>query len=409
MSTGSSAYPLEDSEVRLGAGLDFTSPDSPLAKYYLYASDVAAIFLLSFLFVMTSVLPLPREDVRFQLELGQKTLRNGVWSQEPAQQLSWAFHTGLYFVFLLGNWLSGSEGTAGGVDCLRSVYAILVVARLTFLWVAFRQVSRSPSLAFVGLLILLIFSIGRVPRLQPILFGEACFAALLLVLTYQMLNLRLVYLISGMFILWANVHESFLLGFVLMIVCLIATIIQSKFSISRNPLILPLTGLFLICLGLVTFLNPRGPFIMHTLWSLANNPHFLALEAWQPLTFHFGAGGHWTFVLLWCLVVLTQHAARSFFAPFPLLCLIVFGFWPLWQQQALIEWAMIAPWCILSLAPQAMAGWALPDWVPLSVPSFRKTILAGLFVIIASTWFPPIHWLIGGQPTPLERSLTQTK
>ncbi|MFO0845105.1 MAG: hypothetical protein U0797_22410 [Gemmataceae bacterium] len=395
----------EPPALRLGAGIDFSAPDSPLAAYYLRASDVVAASLLSFVFVLACVAPLPVGDVRSQLELGLETLKNGPWAQGPAVQLSWLFHAGLALLFRLGSWPHGAEG---GVECLRGAYALLVVARLTLLWLAFRRVSGSAGLGLAGLVLTLGLSLGRLPGLHPLLFGEACFAAILVLLSHQELTRRRVQLLCATFVLWANVHESFVLGFVLLLIGLVARVISLGWAVGGDPFLRKLTGLILMSLIAILALNPRGPFLVSTLWGLAHDPAFVALEAWQPLRFHYGPGGQWTFLLLWCLVVLVQHLARTFYPPVQLLCLLVFGFWPLWHQQILLEWAMVAPWAALAVAPAAAERFR-PAWLSSSVPSFRKTLLAGLFAVIAATWFAPVHWLMGGRPASLDRSLSQSR
>jgi hypothetical protein len=397
--------PAEPTALRLGAGIDFTSPDSLLAPYYLRASDAVAAFLLSFVFVLACVAPLPVGDVRSQLELDLETLKSGPWALEPARQLSWLFHAGVALIFRLGSWPYGAEG---GVECLRGAYAVLVVSRLALLWLAFRRVSGSAGLGLVGLVVMLGLTLGRLPRLQPLLFGEACFAALLLLLSHQELTRRRVQLLCVMFVLWANVHESFVLGFVLLLIGLAARLIQSRGAVGSDPFLRQLTGLILVCLIAVLTLNPRGPFLVSTFWGLAHDPAFVALDAWQPLRFHYGPGGQWTFLLLWCLVVLVQHQALAFYPPLQLLCLLVFGFWPLWHQHILLEWAMVAPWCALAVAPAAAERFR-PAWLTSSVPSFRKTLLAALLAAIAATWFAPVHWLMGGRPAPLDRSLSRSR
>jgi hypothetical protein len=374
----------------------------------LRAGDVAAVFVLSAVFVLACVLPLPRGDVRLQLQLGAATLQSGPWSIGPAAQLSWLFHAGVALVFRLGCWASGQPGVEGGVECLRGAYGLLVVSRLALLWLAFRRVSGSAGVAFAGLLVLLAFSLGRLPRLQPLLFGEACFAAVLFLLSRPGLTRFGVWGLGVLFTCWANCHESFVLGFVLLLLVLLARVVWLGQAVLFDLFARRLTGVLLMCAFLVLALNPRGPFLAETLWRLAGDPGFLALEAWQPLRFHYGPGAQWAFLLLWCLVVLTQNLAGKPYLPPQLLCILVFGFWPLWHQQILLFWLMVAVWCVMAVAPEAVSRCG-PSWVSPSVPSFRKTVLAAVFVAVASTWFPPIHWLTGGRPAPLDRSLSQPR
>jgi hypothetical protein len=40
-----------------------------------------------------------------------------------------------------------------------------------------------------------------------------------------------------------------------------------------------------------------------------------------------------------------------------------------------------------------------------SIPSFRKTLAAATFVVLAGLWSNPVQWLLGGQPTPVEQAV----
>src|SRR5206468_3465394 len=69
----------DEQPTTVGAGLDFTSPDSPLAPYYLRASDVLAVVLLGFVFMLLCLTPLWHTDVWGHLCFGRWIASHGPW------------------------------------------------------------------------------------------------------------------------------------------------------------------------------------------------------------------------------------------------------------------------------------------------------------------------------------------
>src|SRR5262245_36462064 len=55
----------------LGAGIDFTDPNSPLAPYYLRASHLVAVALLGGIVILYSWFPLWHTDIWGHLKFGQ--------------------------------------------------------------------------------------------------------------------------------------------------------------------------------------------------------------------------------------------------------------------------------------------------------------------------------------------------
>ena len=56
---------------RVGAGIDFTDPNSPLAPFYLRTGGVVACGLLALIFVVVSSIPLWHSDVWGHLKFGE--------------------------------------------------------------------------------------------------------------------------------------------------------------------------------------------------------------------------------------------------------------------------------------------------------------------------------------------------
>src|SRR5947209_1544539 len=112
----------------VGAGFDFTDPDSPLAGLYLRASHVAATALLAAVFLLLNFTPLWHTDVWGHLKFGQWIVRHQrlpdrdpfcpFTQGEPAGlSYSWLGQSGLYLLYHAGERLAGGdplERMAGG-------------------------------------------------------------------------------------------------------------------------------------------------------------------------------------------------------------------------------------------------------------------------------------------------------
>jgi hypothetical protein len=71
----------------------------------------------------------------------------------------------------------------------------------------------------------------------------------------------------------------------------------------------------------------------------------------------------------------------------------------------MIWWFMVVPWLFCSQWPGIREGLASgwPNWE--SVPSLRKTMLAGLLLAILASWSLPARWVSTGEPGELGRSV----
>ena len=105
-------------EFALGAGIDFTDPNSPLAPLYLRSSQVAAAIALTVLFVLATWVQVWHTDVWAHLRFGESMVREGrlptreVFSGDFADQdalyinYQWIAQGGAYLIFDWGRRLA---------------------------------------------------------------------------------------------------------------------------------------------------------------------------------------------------------------------------------------------------------------------------------------------------------------
>jgi len=416
-------------DAPMGAGLDFTDPNSPLAPYYLRVSDVWVVVLLSLLFVLLTVLPLWHSDIWGHLKFGQQSVSMGRLTRSafceyedprsPFRTVYWLTQAGLYLVYETGVVLLGPDpgrSLQGGVDCLRALHAVLCILRLLVLWLAFRRLTQSPLVALCGLVLALGLALAHIGVFRPQVLAELLFACLLLPLSRPVLSRRALWLIPLTLVVWANCHGSFVIGLCLLGLCLLgrALEVQDFFCLVypwRALSDLQVRRLFLVLvvsLYLIAMLNPSGPMLYRNTLRMASHYNVQTMDEWKPLAFRPGlaTSGSWFYLATLIAVVATQLLSpRRFSAP-QILLVLFFGIQPCLHQRMLIWWFMVAPWVVLphwAAIAQRFRFWP-EHWS--SIPSFRNTLLVAGIAVMALTWLPPIHWLMGGEPTELKRSLS---
>jgi hypothetical protein len=408
----------------LGAGLDLTDPNSPLAPYYLRASHVVAVALLALIFVFCNLLPVWHTDIWGHLQFGRWMVEHGrLPEHEPFADFAdhqavyvnfqWLTQAGFYLLYRFGELLAGGDWVRqfeGGAEMLRAGQVVLVVLRFAVLLVAYRRLTGSLPLACAGTAVLLVIGLGHLAVVRPQVAGELFFACLLLALSRPVLSARSLVLVPLLMVVWANAHGSFGVGLFLLAVSLAGRIVEAWQAATGNPFrsVLRdaqahrLLAVLLLSAGAIALLNPHGPYLyLHTL-TLARNPNIATLEEWQPLDFTWGPGGHWGYLATLVLLTVSQFLSPRRLAPTELLLLLTFGVFPCFQQRMMLWWEMLVPWLVLPLwaAIGARSSWR---WLRFqSVPSFRKTLLAALVVGLALLWSAPAQWLIRGHPQPLD-------
>lgn len=420
------AHPTDT--IAIGAGLDFTAAESPWRRYYLTPDQAAAITFLGMLFLFMNFVPLWHTDTWGHIQYGQWIAEHGrlpdgnpfcpLLKQEvPTNHYSWLSQYIFYEIYSLGEFLAGGDADTqlrGGVDLLRLTLALVVTLRLSLLLIVFQRLTGSLRLALLGLGIMVVFYTGNLAIFRPQIVGELAFACLLLPLSRPALSRAALLGIPALLILWANLHGSYAIGLVLLALFLagrcLDILLQNR---SCNPRILfadiqvrRLTlALFSAVLG-IAVLNPAGPWIYARTIAMTQHPVVLAMDEWQPLTFAWKSGGHWTYLATLLLLAASLLYGRRWPKPSALLLLFFFISQPLLHQRALVWWLIFWPWLVLPLwicrTDARLARWART----VTEPSLRKTVIAAMIVVVFFLWSIPGQWLLAGQPTPLERSLS---
>ncbi len=421
---------------QVGAGFDFADPNSPLAPYYLRTTHVVAIAFLALIFVVNTMFPLWHTDVWGHVRYGQWMVENrAIPDREPFcpwwdgrqrfTQFYTISHLIMYGVYAVGAALAAGDDLAkftGGVESLRGLHALLVALRYALLYLAFGRLARNWSVAFVGIVAVVLLDLSNMAVFRPQSFGQVFFALALIPLSAPILSRRAIVGLSILTAIWANTHGSYLVVHGLLFAFLAGRIAECLFP-AEGRAVAPWRDLtarrLAIALAAVTVgacLNPYGAGLYSRTFEMTRHPSLVtAVGEWQPLSFTMGPGWHWPFLASIAILAGLALASRR---PIPygtLFAVLLFGVGACIQNRMVIWWAMVLPWALVPLL--ADVAERIPErFAPTSVPSLRKTMLAVVLALAILNWsglaetlrsgLPKLQDAVsGGTPWPVARQI----
>ena len=301
--------PADDPMDRpVGAGIDFTDPNSPLAPLYLTTTGVIAVAALGALLVLYSYLPMHHTDVWGHLKLGRWMADNRrLPIPEPSSPYTakddaptfqpWLSQVAYHLTYRAGERWAGSDPAKrfhGGAELLRMAHVFGIVAVYGLLWLAFRRASGSGALALLGLAGVFFAGVSAIGVHRPQLFSLLLFAAFLAVLSRPVVSRRAVALIPVLLVLWANLHGGFVIGCGLLALvwlgrCLECGSVRVAVADTQVRRLL-LAGL--VAAAAIAFVNPMGPRIYLLALDFGSNPNLKTFQEWQPVDFLTSGTGY---------------------------------------------------------------------------------------------------------------------
>jgi len=381
--------------------------------------SVLATLLVGWVALSYGRTPLWHTDVWAHLAYGRHIAEQGRLPQRESlnpfadQQaeftnLQWLAQRVLHGVFQMGETLAGGDRVrqiAGGVSLLLTLQLLLTLLLFAALALAFTRVGQSLPLGCLGLLVAIVLTQRLYPVFRPQLFGLALFAILLATLSREMLSWRVVLGLPLLFVLWANLHGSFLVG-LLLLGLFFAGRCLAAWPPWQDPLARRLGGVLLASLAGIAVFNPYGPRLFWLVLEFGQHPTLAQLSEWQSLLQTWGTASSISYVTAVALVVLSWSAARARPSPTQILILLVFAGLPLLRARFSVWWLPLAPWLAApawrELAEQR--GW---QWVKeAGRPTPGQLALCVVVLGLVLPWVPPGEWLRTGQPRPLERAVS---
>jgi hypothetical protein len=411
--------------IALGAGFDFTDPNSPLAPLYLRTSHVIFIGFLALFVAVFTYFPVFHTDVWAHLRFGKEIVQQRWPKHEPFPEsfadkepqyihYQWVAQAGAYLVYAAGAALAPADPLGGGALFLTTAHALIVALRFVLLYLAFHRLTRSPTIALIGVVLVCLMGAGvHLWIIRPQILGELAFAALLVPLSRPLLSRRAIFLIPLVFLIWANCHGTFVFGFILLGAVAAGRAIEVAWpnpslalrACVSDPQLRRLSWVIGLSIA-ATMVNPHGPYLLLNSYRLSQNPNIATMEEWKPLPLHSAV--HVVFFASVVLLAIVLRLSPRRFSPTEVLLLAGFGLQSVAHARMVVWWIMVYAWVIVphlqAIAQRFPKRFA---WVEdRSVPSLLKTIAAVVVAGAFLAWSEPARWLITKEPPKGENRVT---
>ncbi len=339
--------------------------------------SVLLVFALAVLFLFSSVLPVWHTDLWGHLNYGRWIVSHrAVPTFEPTMELA----KGVPFVDIA--WLSQVTGYlmiskfgVPGIQFLNALGIVTVGGLLTF--AVFQRTNNLGA----SLLTLVAFYWGSYQQLlvvRPQLFGMVCFALVFVLATAPRWKRWKVVAIPLVFMVWANVHGSFIVGFVALGALTVGRAIDVYLRTRKCKFVFAdsqTRGLFLALeLSLVAaLLNPYGIAAFAEVFALSSNVNLQSLIEWDPLTLRMKQG-QGAFMLACALFVVYRLTPRRVTVR-ELLLLGGLTVGMLWYSRMIVWWAPVVAYY---LGLHTAAVWR--HWTKSAAP---VRVTGGLWTVVA--------------------------
>jgi hypothetical protein len=393
-----------------------TNPASD--RFRLHNGQVLAVALLAGLFVYFSFIPLWHTDVWAHAKYGEwycvhksappvEPLSPFTDKQAPFANVAWLAQVTYYGLYEFGAASAGGDIESrlrGGAEALRSFHLLMLLGRFTFLLLALRRFGGSWTWACLGIVLYFLALRGEVAVQRPQSFGVFFLAATLYALSAPSLSRRAMIALPIVFLLWANLHGTFVVGLAVLGLHGLGRIIERGY---RDPEVRRLFITGVLC-GLATLVNPHGPMLYYHVLAFSGHPNLQTMREWFPMTLG-NSQAYWMSLVLLAFVRLLggrKVGAAGWLVALP------FALWPWKQGRAILWWWAIAVWLLARLGPGLGDKFATLPSLPEGARTRSKTWLALFVCLIAAAFFPPIrtrnvdHTVAPGTPWRLAFELT---
>lgn len=332
-------YQTEDGQPNV-ALLEDRTPESLQAS----SSMTLVIAVLGLMFLLLSYFPLWHTDVWGHLSYGRWIVAEGKLPvTEPLMPLSRGVPMvdTAWLSQLIGLFALEEFGTAG----LQFLYAasIVFVAGVVAFGVYLR--TAQPWLAILAVFMFYWCDYQQLVIVRPQLAGLVCFAAVFAMATSFRWRKWYLWAIPLVFVFWANLHGSFVVGIALLGAFTVGRAIdvwrrsrnlRMVFAETRTRQLLFVTELS----AAAVLLNPYGIGIYPSVFAISSHPNLSSLVEWDPLTLRMKQGQA-AAVLALSLVAMYRLSPRRVTAG-EVLVLLGLGLGAMWTSRLIVWWAPVA-------------------------------------------------------------------
>jgi len=302
------------------------------------------VCILSLAFLLFSSMPLWHTDIWGHLAYGRLIWETGsIPAFEPLVPLS----SGVPFIDTA--WLSQIFAFGSyelfGVAGIKLLYAAAITACMGLLLYRVQKRTDSYFWSLICVAGFLLCDWKQLGIVRPQLAGLLCFVLLFTVLNARPWRSYYWLLITGLFVLWANLHGSFPVGLGLIGCFLVGRAVdvgrksgtwKAMFgdSVTRRYLLL------LELSAIAVLVNPYGLQLYTEVFGFSSNANLEDLIEWNPLTLRMYQGK--AAALLGLLLVIACRLTPRRISTAEILILVGLGVAALWSSRMIIWWAPVA-------------------------------------------------------------------
>ncbi len=381
---GESETPRAETEERPLEDLSLLEDKTPDWFKTTYRVPLAA-FVLGLVYLYFSYTPLYHTDLWGHLSYGRWIVQNGQLPEtEPLLPLAAGqpFVDTAWLSKIVGYQLVESLDYAG----LQFVNGLGVAAAfgLLCLWIVHRTGSPVWGV-FAGVLFAMV-GWEHLSVFRPQLVGVVFFVGLLTLLHSRPERWQLFAVPLG-FLLWTNLHGSFLIGFGLIGAFVVGRAVDLLWRtrswrslwhdrrIRRDFVLLELAGV-------ASLVNPWGLGLHLEALSFASHPNLAAIVEWEPMTIRMLQARLSLYVL--AVVFLVHRFSPRRASATELLLLISLGMASMWVSRFIVWWGVVAAW---STALHASAVWNSQRG---TLPVAKRLEAGGKWTVVAIGWL----WIV---------------
>lgn len=232
-----------------------------------------------------------------------------------------------------------------GVASLQFLYAASLFACVIALLLRFREKTDSIGVSLIGLAVFGLVAYKSLAIIRPQLAGLVCYTVLFTLVTRRKWHRSVWVLIPILFVFWANMHGSFLLGLVVLgALCLGRACDIFRHTKSLKAVAADSKTRQLLMMGelavVASLLNPYGLGIYPAVHMISQNPNFTSLIEWDSMTLRMMHGKAMAVAVVVLIVLYRLTPRRVSFAE-PIL-LIGLGLWAMWSVRMTVWWTPVA-------------------------------------------------------------------
>jgi hypothetical protein len=384
-------------------------------QFRISGGALLGVFLIAAIAIYVSFNPLGHTDVWAHAKYGEwySTHRTAP-EVEPLSPYSdkelafgsvaWLSQVTYYGLYQLGAALAGGDAESqlrGGAEALRTFHLLLLVARFVLLWLALKRFGGSASWATLGIFLYLM-AVGFGSAVQrPQAFGLFFFTAIIYALSSPTLTRPAMYCLPAMFLLWANLHGTFMAGLAMLGLHTVGRFLERR-RLDAEVRRLAIVGV--LC-GLATLVNPHGPFLYKHLIAFSAHPNLKSMTEWYPMRFSLESGNHWPYLMSIVLLLFVRVLGGRKVGIAGWLVAIPFAIWPWLQARMIVWWWTIAVWLLARLGPGLGERFPTLPSIADEQPTRGKALAATAVIAFAVVMLPPLRSHIPGMPHGMDHTM----